>query len=213
CFDVSALYEHEDPLLGEHKDWGTLIFNYGRKEVQSFLISSALFWLEEFHIDGLRVDAVASMLYLDYSRKEGEWRPNRYGGRENLEAIDFLRHLNCVVRQECPGALVIAEESTAGMGVTRPAEEGGLGFHLKWNMGWMPDTLAYFQREPICRQYRRHEATFSLLYAYSEQFVLPLSDDEVVHGKRSLLSKRPGDRWQQFANLRLLYSWMWAHPG
>ena len=212
-FDGTALYEHADPRQSEHPDWGTLVFNYGRHEVSNFLIASALYWLREFHLDGLRVDAVASMLYLDYSRDSGQWLPNRFGGRENLEAIDFLRQLNNTVHAECPGALMIAEESTAWGGVSRPPEHGGLGFDYKWNMGWMHDTLGYFARDPIHRRHHHNEATFSLLYAYSEDFVLPLSHDEVVHGKGSLIDKMPGDRWQKFANLRLLYAWMWAHPG
>ena len=212
-FDGTALYEHADPRQGEHPDWGTLVFNFGRLEVRNFLTASALYWLKEFHLDGLRVDAVASMLYLDYSREDGEWIPNRFGGRENLEAIDFLRHLNTTVQAEVPGALMIAEESTSWGGVSRPPAEGGLGFGYKWNMGWMHDMLSYFQRDPVHRCHHHSEGTFSMVYAYSEDFVLPLSHDEVVHGKRSLLDKMPGDRWQKFANLRLLYAWMWAHPG
>jgi len=212
-FDGTALYEHADPRQGEHPDWGTLVFNFGRNEVRNFLTASALYWLKEFHLDGLRVDAVASMLYLDYSREPGQWLPNEHGGRENLEAIDFLRHLNETVHAEVPGALMIAEESTAWGGVSRPPAHGGLGFDYKWNMGWMHDTLAYFKRDPIHRRHHHGEATFSMIYAYSEDFMLPLSHDEVVHGKGSLLDKMPGDRWQKFANLRLLYAWMWAHPG
>jgi 1,4-alpha-glucan branching enzyme len=212
-FDGTALYEHEDPRRGAHPDWGTLIFNYGRNEVRNFLLASADFWLREYHADGLRVDAVASMLYRDYSRAAGEWVPNEYGGREDLEAISFLRELNEVVHAHEPGTLMAAEESTAWPAVSRPTDEGGLGFDFKWNMGWMHDTLGYFARDPIYRRYHHHELTFSLVYAFSEQFVLPLSHDEVVHGKGSLLAKMPGDRWQRMANLRSLYGYMWAHPG
>src|SRR5487761_1261190 len=212
-FDGSALYEHEDPRQGEHKDWGTLIFNYGRHEVSNFLLSNALFWLDKYHIDGLRVDAVASMIYLDYSRNEGEWVPNQFGGRENIEAIDFLKELNIQTHLQYPGVLTIAEESTAWTGVSRPTYVGGLGFSLKWNMGWMNDTLRYMRHEAIHRKYHHDELTFSLIYAFHENFVLPLSHDEVVHGKGSLLDQVPGDLWQKFANLRMLFSYMWTHPG
>ena len=212
-FDGTALYEHEDPRIGEHQDWGTLIFNYGRNEVRNFLIASAYFWLKEFHIDGLRVDAVASMLYLDYSRKAGEWVPNKFGGRENLEAIDFLKQLNMVVHQDFPGALTIAEESTAWPAVSRPIYLGGLGFSMKWNMGWMNDTLSYIENDSIHRKYHHSMLTFGQLYAYSENFVLPFSHDEVVHGKGSLIGKMPGDSWQKFANLRLLMTLQMTSPG
>lgn len=212
-FDGTCLYEHEDPRKGEHKDWGTLIFNYGRNEVRNFLISNALFWLEKYHVDGLRVDAVASMIYLDYSRKEGGWIPNIFGGRENLEAIDFFKKFNEVVHQQHPGVLIVAEESTAWPGVSRPTYLGGLGFSLKWNMGWMNDILEYFSKEPVHRKYHHNNLTFSLLYAFTENFMLVLSHDEVVHGKRSILSKMPGDMWQKFANVRLLYGFMYGHPG
>lgn len=212
-FDGTALYEHEDPRQGYHPDWNTLIYNYGRKEVVSYLLSNAFYWLDEFHIDGLRVDAVASMLYLDYSRKEGEWIPNEYGGRENLEAIKMLQTVNQRVGFNYPGVLMVAEESTSFPGVTKPVDMGGLGFHYKWNMGWMNDTLNYIERDPIYRQYHQDQLTFGLVYAFSENFVLPLSHDEVVHGKGSLLAKMPGDDWQQFANLRAYLSFMWAHPG
>jgi 1,4-alpha-glucan branching enzyme len=212
-FDGTHLYEHADPRLGAHPDWGTLVYNYGRHEVRNFLISNAVFWLERFHIDGLRVDAVASMLYLDYSRKEGEWVPNEYGGRENLAAIAFLKEMNEVVHARQPGVLTIAEESTSWPGVSRPTYLGGLGFSFKWNMGWMNDTLNYMQRDPVYRKYEHNRMTFSMLYAFSENFILPFSHDEVVHGKASLLHKMPGDFWQQFANLRLLYAYQFAHPG
>jgi 1,4-alpha-glucan branching enzyme len=212
-FDGTHLYAHSDPRKGEHQDWGTMIFNYGRNEVRAFLISNALFWLDKYHFDGLRVDAVASMLYLDYSREEGQWLPNQYGGRENLEAISFLRKMNEVVHGIFPGVLTIAEESTAWPMVSRPTYTGGLGFSLKWNMGWMHDTLQYMSKEAIHRKYHQHDLTFSLLYAFNENFVLPLSHDEVVHGKGSLLAKMGGDEWQKFANLRAYYGFMWAHPG
>ncbi len=212
-FDGSPLYEHEDPRRGEHRDWGTLIYNYGRNEVRNFLIASAMFWLEEFHIDGLRVDAVASMLYLDYSREDGDWIPNQYGGNENLEAIDFMRELNRVTHEHFPGTVIMAEESTAWPQVTRPTHVGGLGFSMKWNMGWMHDTLNYFSNDPIYRHYHHDQLTFGLLYLFSENFILPFSHDEVVHGKSSMLSKMPGDEWQRFANLRLLYTYMFTYPG
>ncbi|MCR9295810.1 MAG: 1,4-alpha-glucan branching protein GlgB [bacterium] len=212
-FDGSALYEHSDPRQGEHPDWGTMIFNYGRNEVRNFLVSNALFWLDKYHIDGLRVDAVASMLYLDYSREDGDWIPNAYGGRENLDAIHMLREFNEQAHGQYPGILTLAEESTAWPGVSRPTSTGGLGFSLKWNMGWMNDTLRYMRHEPIHRQYHHDELTFSLIYAFTENFALPLSHDEVVHGKGALISQMSGDLWQKFANLRLLYSYMWTHPG
>jgi 1,4-alpha-glucan branching enzyme len=212
-FDGTHLYEHEDPRKGSHPDWGTYIFNFGRNEVRQFLISNALFWLDKYHIDGLRVDAVASMLYLDFSREEGQWVPNRYGGRENLEAIEFIRSFNTAVHEQFPTAITIAEESTAWGGVSHPVEEGGLGFTYKWNMGWMHDTLQYMKDNPIYRSYHHGTLTFSLLYAFSEHFILPFSHDEVVHLKRSMLDKMPGDIWQKFANLRLLYGYMWSHPG
>ncbi|MFZ4719586.1 MAG: 1,4-alpha-glucan branching protein GlgB [Ilumatobacteraceae bacterium] len=212
-FDGTALYEHADPRQGEHPDWGTYVFNYGRTEVRNFLVANALYWLHEFHIDGLRVDAVASMLYLDYSREAGEWVPNKFGGRENLDAVDFLREMTSVVGVEAPTAMVIAEESTAWPQVTAAVSDGGLGFTHKWNMGWMHDTLSYFSHEPVHRKWHHHELTFGLLYAFTERFVMPLSHDEVVHGKGSLLGKMPGDDWQKFASLRALYAWMWALPG
>ncbi|MDQ1695007.1 MAG: 1,4-alpha-glucan branching enzyme [Frankiaceae bacterium] len=212
-FDGTALYEHADPRLGEQPDWGTLVFNFGRSEVRNFLVANACFWLEEFHVDGLRVDAVASMLYLDYSRKAGEWVPNEHGGRENLPAIAFLQEMNATAYKRVPGVITIAEESTAWPGVSRPTYLGGLGFGFKWNMGWMHDTLDYMAKPPVYRQHHHHQMTFSLVYAFSENFVLPLSHDEVVHGKGSILGKMPGDRWQQLANLRALYAFMWAHPG
>jgi 1,4-alpha-glucan branching enzyme len=212
-FDGTRLFEHEDPRRGLHKDWDTLIFNYGRPEVRNFLSSSALFWLEEFHLDGLRVDAVASMLYLDYSRAEGEWIPNERGGREDLDAIGFLRDLTDLIHAEAPGALVIAEESTAFPGVTSPTAAGGLGFDLKWNMGWMHDSLAFLQKDPLYRKHHHDRLTFALYYAFHERYLLPLSHDEVVHLKRSLLDKMPGDAWRKHANLRLLHAWQAAHPG
>lgn len=212
-FDGTALYEHADPRLAEHPDWGSLIFNYGRLEVRNFLLANALFWFDKYHVDGLRVDAVASMLYLDYSRKEGEWVPNRYGGRENLEALDFLRRMNELVYDKFPGCFTIAEESTAWGGVTLPTYLGGLGFGFKWNMGWMHDTLEYFSKDPVHRKYHHDKLTFAMLYEYTENFINPLSHDEVVHGKRSLLSKMPGDEWQKFANLRLLMMYLFTRPG
>ncbi|MEJ2751393.1 MAG: 1,4-alpha-glucan branching protein GlgB, partial [Chloroflexota bacterium] len=212
-FDGTHLYEHADPRQGSHPDWGTYIFNFGRNEVRQFLISNALFWLDKYHIDGLRVDAVASMLYLDFSREEGQWIPNRYGGRENIEAIDFIRSFNTAVHETFPSAITIAEESTAWGGVSHPVSEGGLGFSYKWNMGWMHDTLQYMKDNPIYRSYHHGTLTFSLLYAFTENFILPFSHDEVVHLKRSMLDKMPGDLWQKFANLRLLYGYMWSHPG
>lgn len=212
-YDGSALYEHEDPRKGEHPDWGTLIYNYGRNEVRNFLLASAVFWLNEFHLDGLRVDAVASMLYLDYSRESEDWIPNIHGGNENLEAISFLRELNSVTHSEMPGTMVIAEESTAWPQVTRPVYLGGLGFSMKWNMGWMHDSLSYMQKDPVYRHFHHNQLTFGLLYLFSENFVLPFSHDEVVHGKGSMIYKMPGDDWQRFANLRLLYTYMYSYPG
>ena len=212
-FDGTALYEHLDPKRGEHPEWGTYVFNFGRDEVRSFLLGSAMVWLDDFHIDGLRVDAVASMLYLDYSRKDGEWVPNQFGGHEDLEAVAFLKVLNQRVFAKHPGAIMMAEESTSWPGVSRPTYTGGLGFGMKWNMGWMHDTLDYFEKDPVHRRYHHNKLTFAMVYAYSENFVLPLSHDEVVYGKHSLVEKMPGDRWQKMANLRALYSFMWAHPG
>jgi 1,4-alpha-glucan branching enzyme len=212
-FDGTPLYEDPNPSRGEHPDWGTLVFNFGRREVRNFLVANALYWLEEFHVDGLRVDAVASMLYLDYSREPGEWTPNVHGGRENLEAVQFLQEMNATVYKRVPGAITVAEESTSWEGVTRPTSEGGLGFGLKWNMGWMHDTLGYLEHDPVYRSYHHGEMTFSLVYAFSENYTLPISHDEVVHGKGSLLRKMPGDRWQQLANLRAYLGYMWAHPG
>jgi 1,4-alpha-glucan branching enzyme len=212
-FDGTALYEHADPQKGWHAEWGSHIFDFGRREVRNFLVANALYWLEEFHIDGLRVDGVASMLYLDYSREAGEWTPNQYGGRENLDAVALLQEVNATCYKRVPGTVVIAEESTAWPGVTRPTHLGGLGFGFKWNMGWMHDSLDYMAHDPIHRQYHHHQMTFSMMYAYTENYVLPISHDEVVHGKGSLLRKMPGDRWRQLANLRALLGFMWAHPG
>ena len=212
-FDGTHLYDHSDPRKGYHPEWKSRIFNYGRTEVKNFLINSALNWFDRYHIDGLRVDAVASMLYLDYARKDGEWVPNQFGGNENLEAVEFIKELNAVAHQEHPGILMIAEESTAWPGVSRPTYVGGLGFSFKWNMGWMHDTLEYFQMDPVYRKFHQHKVTFGLMYAFTENFVLVLSHDEVVHGKKSLLDKMPGDDWQRFANLRALYGHMWGHPG
>ena len=212
-FDGTPLYEDPNPTRGEHPDWGTLVFNYGRHEVRNFLVANALYWLQEFHLDGIRVDAVASMLYLDYSREAGEWQPNVHGGRESLEAVQFLQELNATIYKQVPGAITIAEESTSWPGVTRPTDADGLGFGFKWNMGWMHDTLAYLRHDPIHRSYHHNELTFSIVYAFSENFVLPISHDEVVHEKGSLLRKMPGDRWRQLANVRAYLSYMWAHPG
>src|SRR6201999_745654 len=212
-FDGTPLFEHADPKEGYHQDWNTYIYNFGRREVQGFLIASGVHWLEHFHVDGLRVDAVASMLYRDYSRSEGQWLPNIYGGRENLEAIGFLRHFNAVVGERCAGAITIAEESTAWPGVSRPIRDGGLGFAYKWNMGCMHDTLSYIETDPVHRSWHHNDMTFGLLYAFAENFVLPLSHDEVVYGKRSLIGKMPGDNWQRFANLRVYFGFMWGHPG
>jgi 1,4-alpha-glucan branching enzyme len=212
-FDGTALYEHEDPRKGSHQDWGTLIFNYDRHEVRNFLTANALFWCDRYHVDGLRVDAVASMLYLDYSRKEGEWIPNKYGGRENIEAVEFLRQFNHLVHTQHPGVTTIAEESTAWPQVTRPPYLGGLGFSFKWNMGWMHDTLGYFGRDPVHRRYHQNDLTFAMLYHHNENFILPLSHDEVVHGKGSLIGRLPGDDWQGFANLRVLLGYQWLFPG
>jgi 1,4-alpha-glucan branching enzyme len=212
-FDGTPLYEHADPLRGEHPDWGTYVFDFGRPEVRNFLVANAVYWCEQFHIDGLRVDAVASMLYLDYSREPGQWSPNAYGGRENLDAVQFVQEMNATVYKRSPGAFTIAEESTAWPGVTRATHLGGLGFGLKWNMGWMHDSLGYLARDPIHRQWHHNELTFALVYAWSENYVLPISHDEVVHGKGSLLGKMPGDHWQKRANLRAFLAYMWAHPG
>ena len=212
-FDGTGLFEHEDPRQGEHPDWGTYVFNYDRHEVKNFLLANALYWFKEFHVDGLRIDAVASMLYLDYSREDGQWIPNKFGGKENIAAIELLRELNGVVHEHFPGAAMIAEESTSWPGVSRPVYTGGLGFTFKWNMGWMNDTLDYFTKDPIYRAYHQNQLTFSMLYAFHENFILPLSHDEVTHGKGSLISKMPGDQWQQMANLRLFLAYMWAHPG
>ncbi|MEO8243701.1 MAG: 1,4-alpha-glucan branching protein GlgB, partial [bacterium] len=212
-FDGSALYEHQDPREGFHQDWNTLIYNYGRVEVSNYLVSNALYWLEEYHLDGLRVDAVASMLYRDYSRKAGEWIPNKDGGRENYEAIAVLQRTNIVAYGEVPGIMTVAEESTAFPGVSRPANHGGLGFGFKWNMGWMNDTLSYMQKDPIYRRHHHHQMTFGLVYAWSENYILPISHDEVVHGKGSMISKMPGNAWEKFANLRAYYGFMWGHPG
>jgi 1,4-alpha-glucan branching enzyme len=212
-FDGTALYEHQDPRRGEHPEWGTLIFNYGRREVRNFLIANALYWLREFHVDGLRVDAVASMLYLDYSRPAGQWVPNQYGGREDLDAVEFLKQLNATITEEQPGCFTVAEESTSWPRVTGPVSEGGLGFTFKWNMGWMHDTLDYFSKDPVHRRYHHERLTFGMMYEYSEHFIMPLSHDEVVHGKGTLLGKMPGDEWQRFANLRALFAYHYTRPG
>src|SRR5688572_29002305 len=212
-FDGTHLYEHADPRQGDHPEWGTMIYNYGRHEVRSFLTSSAMFWLDRYHADGLRVDGVSSMLYLDYGRSHGQWLPNAYGGRENLEAVDFLKHLNGVIHRQRPDVITIAEESTAWPRVSGPTHLGGLGFDYKWDMGWMHDTLHYLQLDPIYRRWHHHQLTFRSVYAWSEHFMLPLSHDEGVHGKGSLVNKMPGDDWQTRANLRLLYAWQWASPG
>ena len=212
-FDGTHLYEHPDPRKGYHQDWKSLIFNYGRNEVKSFLISNAFYWFDKYHIDGLRVDAVASMLYLDYSREDNDWIPNLHGGNENIEAIEFMRELNIVTHTDFPGTMIMAEESTAWPQVTRPTNIGGLGFSMKWNMGWMHDTLNYFAYDPVYRHYHHDQLTFGLLYLFTENFILPFSHDEVVHGKGSMLYKMPGDEWQRFANLRLLYTYMFTYPG
>jgi 1,4-alpha-glucan branching enzyme len=212
-FDGTALFEHEDPRQGAHPEWGTYIYNYGRKEISNYLISNVLFWLDKYHVDGFRVDAVSSMLYLDYARKDGEWIPNCYGGRENLEAIEFIRHLNSIVYDQYPNTLMVAEESTSFYGVSKPADTGGLGFGFKWNMGWMNDMLSYFSKDPLFRKFHHNSLTFSIMYTFSENFILPLSHDEVVHGKNSLIDKMPGDLWQKFANVRLLFTYLWFHPG
>ena len=212
-FDGTALYERDDPRQGEHPEWGTLIYNYGRKEVKNFLIANALFWIKEFHIDGLRVDAVASMLYLDYGKKDGEWIPNEYGGNKNIHAVEFLKHLNSIVSKEYPFVMMIAEESTSWEGVTKPVDEDGLGFTLKWNMGWMNDFLKYIKTDHLYRKYEHDKLTFSMMYAYSEKFVLVLSHDEVVHGKSPMIGKMPGDLWQKFANYRVAMGMMYGHPG
>src|SRR6185369_15537076 len=212
-YDGTPLYEHADPRRGEHPDWGTYVFDYGRPEVRNFLVANALYWIEEFHADGLRVDAVASMLYLDYSREDGEWEPNVHGGRENLDAVSFLQELTATVYKLHPGVMMVAEESTAWPGITKPTSEGGLGFGFKWNMGWMHDTLVYVSKDPIHRQWHHNQMTFSTVYACSENYVLPISHDEVVHGKGSLVGKMPGDTWRKLANARTLLAFQWAHPG